>query len=118
MLDTVWEGVRFRSLLDAVQPNPEAPHVVIHCEGGYTTNLPLITLMGDNVLLAYRYADVALAPQHGFPPRLLLPSRYLWKSAKWVRGVEFVLVDRPGFWEIRGYHNNGDPWREERYSRQ
>ncbi len=116
-LDTVWEGVAFSELMNHVRLLPEARYVLIHCEYGYTTNLPLETLMDDDVLLAYRYDDAPLAPEHGYPLRLVVPKRYFWKSAKWVRGTEFMAQDRPGFWEQRGYHNSGDPWKEERYSR-
>ena len=73
--------------------------------------------MDDDVLLAYRYDDKPLTPEHGYPLRLVVPKRYFWKSAKWVRGLEFMAQDRPGFWKQRGYHSNGDPWKEERYSR-
>jgi DMSO/TMAO reductase YedYZ molybdopterin-dependent catalytic subunit len=117
MLDTTWEGVPFRSLLDRTRPMPEARYVVVHCDGGYTTNLRLVALMEDDVLLAYRYDDAPLPPHYGHPLRLVVPSLYFWKSAKWVRGIEFSAQDRPGFWETRGYHNNGDPWKEERYRR-
>jgi DMSO/TMAO reductase YedYZ molybdopterin-dependent catalytic subunit len=117
MLDTVWEGVPFRSLLDHVRPLNEARYAVIHCDGGYTTNLPLAALLDDDVLLASRYNDAPLPPHYGHPLRLVVPQRYFWKSAKWVRGIEFTANDRPGFWETRGYHNDGDPWKEERYSR-
>jgi len=116
-LDTIWEGVSFRRLLDHVRLLPEARYVLIHCEHGYTTNLPLEALMDDDVLLAYRYDDAPLTPKHGYPLRLVVPKRYFWKSAKWVRGLEFMAQDRRGFWEQRGYHNDGDPWREQRYSR-
>jgi len=116
-LDTVWEGVSLRQLMDHVRLLPEARYVLVHCEHGYTTNLPLEALMDDDVLLAYGYDDAPLAPEHGYPLRLVVPKRYFWKSAKWVRGLEFMAQDRPGFWEQRGYHNDGDPWKEERYSR-
>jgi len=115
MLDTVWEGVPFCTLLEHVQPASGADYVVAHCDGGYTTNLPLEVLLDDGVLLAYRYDDAPLPPHYGHPLRLLVPHRYLWKSAKWIRGLEFAAEDRPGFWETRGYHNSGDPWKEERY---
>ena len=117
MLDTVWEGVPFGELLNHVQPRPEAQYVLVHCDYGYTTNLPLAALLDDDVLLAYRYDDEPLPPRYGHPLRLVVPQRYFWKSAKWVRGLEFMAHDRPGFWEVRGYHNDGDPWKEERYSR-
>ncbi len=114
-LDTVWEGVVFSELMNHVRPLPEARYVLIHSEYGFTANLPLEALMDDDVLLAYRYGDAPLTPEHGYPLRLVVPKRYFWKSAKWVRGLEFMAQDRPGFWEQRGYHNDGDPWKEERY---
>lgn len=115
--DTVWEGVPFKTLADLVGVRSEAAFVVAHCEGGYTTNLPLEAMMKDNVLLAYKYDGKFLEPDHGFPVRTLVPDRYFWKSAKWVRGIEFAAEDRPGFWEKAGYHNEGDPWKEERHAR-
>jgi len=116
-LDTVWEGVAFRELLRHVRLVPKARYVLVRCEYGFTTNLPLETLTDDDVLLAYRYNDAPLTPEHGYPLRLVVPKLYFWKSAKWVRVLQFMAQDRPGFWEQRGYHNRGDPWKEERYSR-
>jgi DMSO/TMAO reductase YedYZ molybdopterin-dependent catalytic subunit len=115
-LDTVWEGVPFQEVVKLVQIKPEAKFVLVHCEQGFTTNLPLEILMDDDVLFAYRYDDAPLTPEHGYPLRLVVPKKYFWKSAKWVRGLEFMARDRLGFWEVRGYHNNADPWKEERYS--
>jgi len=115
--DTVWEGVPFKSLVDMVGVKPEARYVIAHCEAGYTTNLPLDVMLADDVMLAYKYDGKYLDPDHGFPVRTLVPSRYFWKSAKWVRGIEFAAEDRPGFWEKAGYHNDGDPWKEERHAR-
>ena len=115
-LDTVWEGVPFHEVVKLVQVKPEARFVMAHCEQGFTANLPLEVLMDDDVLFAYRYDDAPLAPEHGYPLRLVVPKRYFWKSAKWVRGLEFMAGDRLGFWEVRGYHNNADPWKEERYA--
>jgi DMSO/TMAO reductase YedYZ molybdopterin-dependent catalytic subunit len=115
-LDTIWEGVLFRELMNSVQVNPEARFVMVHCEQDFTTNVPLEVLMDDDVLLAYRYDDQPLTPEHGYPLRLVVPKKYFWKSAKWVRGLELMAQDRLGFWEVRGYHNNADPWKEERYS--
>ena len=114
-LDTVWEGVVFSELMNHIRLLPGARYVVVHSEYGFTANLPLEALMDDDVLLAYRYGDAPLTPEHGYPLRLVVPKRYFWKSAKWVRGLEFMAQDRPGFWEQRGYHNDGDPWKEERY---
>ena len=115
-LDTVWEGVLFREFISGAKVRPEGKFVLVHCEQGFTTNLPLDVLMDDDVLLAYRYDDAPLAPEHGYPLRLLVPKRYFWKSAKWVRGIELMAEDSLGFWEVRGYHNNADPWKEERYA--
>jgi DMSO/TMAO reductase YedYZ molybdopterin-dependent catalytic subunit len=115
-LDTVWEGVLFRDFWELVRAQPEGGFVMVHCEQGFTTNLPLEVLLDDDVLLAYRYDDAPLAPEHGYPLRLVVPQRYFWKSAKWVRGLELMAQDRLGFWEVRGYHNNADPWKEERYA--
>jgi len=115
MLDTVWEGVRFRDLLATVEVLPEARYVMIHADHDYTTNLPLEVLLQDDVLLATHFDGRPLDPEHGYPVRLVVPSRYFWKSAKWVRGIELMAEDRPGFWEQAGYHNEADPWREQRF---
>lgn len=115
-LDTVWEGVLFQEIVKLVRTRSQARFVMIHCDQGYTTNVPLEVLMDDDVLLAYRYDDAPLTPEHGYPLRLVVPQRYFWKSAKWVRGVELMAQDRLGFWEVRGYHHSGDPWKEERYA--
>lgn len=114
-LDNLWEGVTFRELAAQVRPLPEASHVLAHCYDGFTTNIPLEVLMDHDVLLASRHDGAALTPVHGWPLRLVVPKRYAWKSAKWVSGLEFLAQDRPGFWEQRGYHNDADPWKEERY---
>jgi DMSO/TMAO reductase YedYZ molybdopterin-dependent catalytic subunit len=115
-LDTVWEGVPMTWLLDQVHPLPEATHVLAHAEEGYTANLAIDRLLGEDVLLAYRYDGRELDPEHGRPLRLLVPSLYFWKSAKWLRGLEFLDRDLLGFWERYGYSNTADPWREERYA--
>jgi len=115
-LDTIWEGVLFRDLMKMVEVKPHAMFVMVHCEQGFTTNVPLDVLMDDDVLLAYRYDDLPLPPEHGYPLRLVVPKKYFWKSAKWVRGLEMMAQDRLGFWEVRGYHNDADPWKEERYA--
>lgn len=114
-LDMKWEGVPFREIVKLVSPKPEARFVMQHCFGGYTTNLPLDELYDDNVLLAYGYEGASLAAEHGGPLRMLVPKLYLWKSAKWLNGLEFLASDQPGFWERYGYHNHGDPWTEERF---
>jgi DMSO/TMAO reductase YedYZ molybdopterin-dependent catalytic subunit len=115
-LGTRWEGVPFRAIAELAGVRPEATHVVAHAEQGYTTNLPLAVLMDDDVLLADTYDGAPLEPEHGFPVRLLVPKRYFWKSAKWLRGLEFLDHDEPGFWERYGYHNDADPWLEQRFS--
>ncbi|MGB9301095.1 MAG: sulfite oxidase-like oxidoreductase [Anaerolineae bacterium] len=115
-LDTIWEGVLFRDLMKMVEVKPNAMFVMVHCEQGFTTNVPLDVLMDGDVLLAYRYNDLPLPPEHGYPLRLVVPKKYFWKSAKWVRGLEMMAQDRLGFWEVRGYHNDADPWKEERYA--
>lgn len=116
--DTTWEGVSFRTLVnDLIKVKPTAKFVIAHCEYGYTTNLPLETMMDDDVLLAYKYEGELLDPEHGAPVRTLVPKRYFWKSAKYLRALEFSPVDKPGFWEQAGYHNEGEPFAEERYGR-
>ncbi|HEX2089040.1 MAG TPA: sulfite oxidase-like oxidoreductase [Actinomycetota bacterium] len=117
-LDNEWEGVPFRTIAERARPKPEAAWVVAHCDHGYTSNLSLEAMMDDDVLLAWGNRGEPLAPEHGFPLRLVVPKRYAWKSAKWVRAVELTAENRRGFWEVRGYHNHADPWREERYSYQ
>jgi DMSO/TMAO reductase YedYZ molybdopterin-dependent catalytic subunit len=113
--DTRWRGVRFRDVMALVDVAPTVTHVVEHAEYGYTTNVPLPALLADDVLLTWEFDGQPLAAEHGGPVRLLLPSLYFWKSAKWLNGIEFVTGDQPGFWEKNGYHNEGDPWREQRY---
>jgi DMSO/TMAO reductase YedYZ molybdopterin-dependent catalytic subunit len=115
-LDNRWEGVKVKELMKRVSLKPEARYVVVYCDGGYTTNLPLADFLDDDVMLAHRHDGRDLAPEHGWPLRLVVPKLYGWKSAKWVRALEFTEHDRPGFWEVRGYHNHADPWKEERYS--
>jgi DMSO/TMAO reductase YedYZ molybdopterin-dependent catalytic subunit len=114
--DNLWEGVSIREVLRRAEPKPGAAFAVIHAESGYTTNLPARELDQDDVLLADTHDGKPLAPEHGWPLRLVVPRRYFWKSAKWVRAVELVDADRPGFWERNGYHNEADPWAEERFS--
>jgi DMSO/TMAO reductase YedYZ molybdopterin-dependent catalytic subunit len=115
--DTVWEGVKFNEFVKLFGVKPSAKYVIAHCEYGYTTNLPLEMMMDDDVLLAYKYAGELIEPDHGAPVRTLVPKKYFWKSAKFLRGIEFSVEDKPGFWEQGGYHNEGDPWREERFGR-
>ncbi|RME83232.1 MAG: sulfite oxidase-like oxidoreductase [Caldilineae bacterium] len=116
-LDTTWSGVLWRDFLSEldIRPQAEATHVMFHCYGGYTTNVALDVLDDDDTMFAWSYDGKPLTPEHGWPLRALVPKKYFWKSAKWVRGVEFMAGDRPGFWEMNGYHMEGDPWREERF---
>ncbi|OGF12756.1 MAG: oxidoreductase [Candidatus Eisenbacteria bacterium RBG_16_71_46] len=114
--DNRWQGVSLAEIFRRAVPKPEARFAIVHAEQGYTTNLPISELMHDDVLLADKHDGEALAPEHGWPLRLVVPRRYFWKSAKWVRRIELVAADRPGFWEQNGYHNAADPWREERFS--
>jgi DMSO/TMAO reductase YedYZ molybdopterin-dependent catalytic subunit len=114
-LDNDWEGISIHEIMKLVRPTPEATHVLVHSYGGYTTNVPLPELVQDDVLLAHRHNGADLTPDHGWPLRLVVPRLYFWKSAKWVRGFEFLAGDQPGFWEQYGYHNHGDPWTEERF---
>ena len=112
-LDTRWSGVALDVLLKDV--DPRGAFVTAFSDGGYTTNLPLADVTGGKAWVVDRYEGGPLAPEHGGPARLLVPHLYFWKSAKWVRGLELTLEDRPGFWEQAGYHIRGDPWREQRY---
>jgi DMSO/TMAO reductase YedYZ molybdopterin-dependent catalytic subunit len=111
-LGTTWEGVSVDTLLEGVEPGA---YVMAHSYGGYTTNLPLEDVTDGKAWIAYAYDGEPLEPEHGGPARLLVPHLYLWKSAKWVRALEFMDEDEPGFWEGLGYHDRGDPWREQRY---
>jgi DMSO/TMAO reductase YedYZ molybdopterin-dependent catalytic subunit len=115
-LGTQFEGVRFTDFVQGIAVKPEATHVMVHAEQGFTTNLSLEDLSVPNVLLAHRADGAPLEESHGGPVRLVVPHLYFWKSAKWIRGLEFMSSDRPGFWESYGYHMRGDPWAEERYS--
>ncbi|HXJ84962.1 MAG TPA: sulfite oxidase-like oxidoreductase [Candidatus Methylomirabilis sp.] len=117
-LDNRFEGVHLREITKRVRLNPEARYALIHADPDYTTNLALADLMDDDVLLAIKHDDVALTTEHGGPLRLVVPKLYFWKSAKWVRAIEFLDVNPPGFWELNGYHMHADPWAEERYSDQ
>ena len=113
-LDTSWAGVSLDTLLDTVDTSAE--YVLAFCDGGYTTNLPLDDVCDGKAWIVYEYEDEPLDPEHGGPARLLVPHHYFWKSAKWVRGIELREDDTPGFWEGYGYHNYGDPWKEQRYA--
>ena len=112
-LDTHWTGVSVDVLLEGTEPWGE--YVVAFCDGGYTTNLPLEDVTGGRAWVAYEYGGAPLEPEHGGPARMLVPALYFWKSAKWVRGLQVMERDKMGFWEGLGYHNHGDPWREQRY---
>jgi DMSO/TMAO reductase YedYZ molybdopterin-dependent catalytic subunit len=113
-LDTMWQGVSVDTLLGQVEH--DARYVLAFCDGGYTTNLPIEDLMGGQAWVAVDYGGSPLESEHGGPARLLVPHLYFWKSAKWVRGLELRDHDKPGFWETCGYHNYGDPWKEQRYA--
>ena len=117
-LDNVWQGVKTRTVLGLAGPRPEAQHVTVAADHGYTANVPLDVLLQEDALLAWGHNGADLAPKHGYPLRLVIPNLYAWKSVKWVRSFELMTRDRRGFWELRGYHNRADPWREERYSYQ
>ena len=111
--DTAWEGVSLDTLLGTVDTS--ATYLIAHCDGGYTTNLPIEDVRNGKAWVAFGYGGETLSAEHGGPARLLVPHLYFWKSAKWVRRLELVSEDHPGFWESLGYHNYGDPWKEQRY---
>jgi DMSO/TMAO reductase YedYZ molybdopterin-dependent catalytic subunit len=115
--DNHWEGVAFRELLGRVLPRSGAAYVLVHAEQGYTANVPLADLDREEVLLATHHDGAPLTPEHGYPVRLIVPHLYAWKSVKWIRGLEFLDHDQPGFWEQNGYNMYGDPWKEQRFSR-
>jgi len=114
--DNVWEGIAFREVVRRLQLDSGATFVMVHGEQGYTANVPLADLMQSDALFAYKNNGENLAPEHGWPLRLVVPHLYAWKSVKWVRGIEFIAKNAPGFWEQNGYHIYGDPWKEQRYS--
>lgn len=114
-LDMEWEGVLAKDVLALAGPLPAGAYATIYGYDGYTTNLPLGALLDDDVLIACRVFGKALAVDHGGPVRLMVPKRYGWKSAKWLKAIEIHEQDRPGFWELRGYHNEADPWKEQRF---
>lgn len=115
--DTVWEGVQFKHIAELAGMKPTTQHIIAHCDLGYTTNVPVEDMMRDDVLLTYKFDGQFLEPDHGAPVRTLVPHLYFWKSAKFLRGLEFSPVDKPGFWEQAGYHNYGDPFKEQRHGR-
>jgi DMSO/TMAO reductase YedYZ molybdopterin-dependent catalytic subunit len=117
-LDNYWGGVSTREIMSKVRPHSSARFVMVHCEQGFTTNLPLDDFLGGDCLFAWQHNGQDLDPDHGYPLRLVIPRLYAWKSAKWVRGIELMDADQPGFWEAwehGGYHMRGDPWKNERY---
>lgn len=116
LYDNEWDGVSTRAVLDAVGPKPEARFVVLHGYDGYTTNLPLEDFAAPDAIIAHRWNGQPLSVPHGGPVRLVVPQLYLWKSAKWLRRIEFLADDRASYWEQRGYHDRGDPWAEQRYA--
>jgi DMSO/TMAO reductase YedYZ molybdopterin-dependent catalytic subunit len=114
-LGDTWTGAPIKEIFDRAKPRPEAKYVMAYCDHGYTTSLPLSVLDDEDVMLCYGWNGKDLTPEHGWPLRLLVPKKYFWKSAKWLRGLEFMARNRLGFWEQRGYHDEADPWKEQRY---
>lgn len=114
--DNHWVGVSARDLIALVRPKAEVGHVIFHAYDGYTTNVTLEAFAAEDAMVAHTWEGYPITRQHGGPVRIVIPRYYFWKSAKWVRRIEFSRDDKPGFWEVRGYHNVGDPWNEERYS--
>jgi DMSO/TMAO reductase YedYZ molybdopterin-dependent catalytic subunit len=115
-LDNDWDGVSVLEVMKHVKLKPAAKAVLVHAEQGFTANLLLDDFLREENLFAHSHDGKPLQPDHGYPLRLVVPHLYFWKSVKWVRGLEFLEQDRPGFWEVNGYHMRGDPWEEERYS--
>lgn len=113
--DTKWRGVWFDEIIKLAKVKPNATHLIAHSSDGYTTNIPLSDVVDKQCLVATAYDEKPIPAEHGGPVRLVIPHLYFWKSAKWLKGLEFLDKDKPGFWETRGYHNYGDPWKEERY---
>jgi DMSO/TMAO reductase YedYZ molybdopterin-dependent catalytic subunit len=116
VLDAVWKGVQIAALAEKAGVKSEARHVIFEAAHGYTANVPLKEATADNCLVTYRLNGKPFALGHGAPVRGLVPDLYFWKSAKWITGIRFVKDDEPGYWEVRGYHNHADPWKEERYA--
>ena len=115
-LNTAWEGVLVDDILAAAGISPPTPYILAHSFDGYSTNVPVADLIDGKAMVALKYDGAPLDPEHGGPARLLVPHLYFWKSAKWVNGLQFTGKDEPGFWELRGYHIYGDPWREQRFT--
>lgn len=114
--DNGWAGVKFLDLVKLVKPKPEAKFIIQYGYDGYASNVPLADCMKENVLIAHTHDGQPLAPEHGGPARMIIPDLYAWKGSKFIKGIEFNAEDKPGFWEVRGYNNHGDPWLEQRYS--
>jgi len=114
-LDNTFTGVPLKTIVERAKPKPNARFVMCHSEAGFSVNVPLNEFIGDDCILAYQWEGEDLTPEHGYPLRGLVPRLYLWKSAKWIRGIELRATDAPGFWEQNGYHMHGDPWTEERF---
>jgi DMSO/TMAO reductase YedYZ molybdopterin-dependent catalytic subunit len=114
--DAYFKGVHWRELAKLVRPKESAHYVLAHAEQGFTSNVPLSALEDDQALIVWEADGAPLSPDHGWPLRLVIPSKYFWKSAKWLRGIELTAGDQPGFWERYGYHNDADYWKEERYA--
>jgi DMSO/TMAO reductase YedYZ molybdopterin-dependent catalytic subunit len=114
--DTTWEGVLIDDILEAAGVEASTAFTLAHSVDGYSTNVPVVDLIGGKAMVALRYEGLPIPAQHGGPARLLVPHLYFWKSAKWINGLQFTTRDEPGFWELRGYHIYGDPWREQRFS--
>jgi DMSO/TMAO reductase YedYZ molybdopterin-dependent catalytic subunit len=115
-LGTAWEGIKFKDLMELAKPTARARFAVFECEQGFTTNVPFEVAMDEDVLVAFKFGGSDLVAEHGGPVRMLVPKRYFYKSAKWLRGIKITEFDEPGFWEIRGYSNSADPWKQERYA--
>jgi DMSO/TMAO reductase YedYZ molybdopterin-dependent catalytic subunit len=114
--DNQWVGLSTRDLLEACQPRDDAHYVALRSHDGYTTNLTLEDFAAEDALLAHSWSGEPISAEHGGPMRLVVPHLYFWKSAKWLQSIKFLSQDMPGYWEARGYHNRGDPWKEQRYS--
>jgi DMSO/TMAO reductase YedYZ molybdopterin-dependent catalytic subunit len=115
-LDVKWTGIKILDLMKLIEVDPKATHIMEHCYGGYTTNLPLVDFLREENFLAFKLLDKPLPSEHGGPMRSIIPHLYAWKSAKWINGLEFLEREELGFWERNGYHTRGEPWAEERYS--
>jgi DMSO/TMAO reductase YedYZ molybdopterin-dependent catalytic subunit len=117
IVNNKWEGISFKTLAEIVKPKPNAAYVTFECEDGYTTSLPLLELLEDNALLAYKLNNKPLPPKRGGPLRLITPNKYAYKSPKWTRKIKFTQKHELGYWETRGYSNTADAWKEERYTK-